>query len=96
MQIHHFEEDGDVLIFLPGQEEIETLAMLLKNHLDEESELSKNLCSNNHENDRDLVQSIKGIGTDLDSAKAHGSIINGVLICVLYAALPPETKMFAF
>jgi HrpA-like RNA helicase len=40
------------------------------------------------------VQSIKGIGTDLSSG--HGSIINGVLVCVLYAALPPEAQMFAF
>ena len=94
MQIHHFEEDGDVLIFLPGQEEIEALSMLLKKNLDEESQLSKDLSSN--KNSRDIVQSIKGIGKDLDSGKSHGSIINGVLVCVLYAALPPESQIFAF
>ena len=94
MQIHHFEEDGDILIFLPGQEEIEALSMLLKKNLDDESQLSKDLSSN--KNGRDIVQSIKGIGKDLDSGKSHGSIINGVLVCVLYAALPPESQIFAF
>ena len=92
IQIHHFEEDGDILIFLPGQEEIESLAMLLKKNLDDESQLSKDLAEAN----RDIVQSIKGIGKDIDSAKSHGSIVNGVLVCVLYAALPPESQIFAF
>ncbi len=97
MQIHRFEDDeGDILIFLPGQEEIEALAMLLKKSLDEESELSKNLQKNGAESSRDIVQSIKGVGTNLEAAKAHGSIVNGVLVCVLYAALPPESQMFAF
>ena len=89
LQICRYEDEGDILIFLPGQEEIESLALLLKKHLDEESELLKDV-----RGDVDLVQSIKGIGTDLSSG--HGSIVNGVLVCVLYAALPPEAQMFAF
>ncbi len=102
LQIHRYEEDdGDILIFLPGQEEIENLADLLKKHLDEESELSKSIASEQEEKQnlqeskkKDIVQSIKGMGTDLSSG--HGAIVNGVLVCVLYAALPPEAQMFAF
>lgn len=30
VQIHETEEEGDVLVFLPGQEDIEALAMLLE------------------------------------------------------------------
>ena len=97
LQIHHFEDEGDVLIFLPGQEDIESLAMLLKENLDEESELSKQLNGEKrNDSEKDIVQSIKGLGKNLDSSKSNGSIINGVLICVLYAALPPESQMFAF
>jgi HrpA-like RNA helicase len=96
LQIHHFENDGDILIFLPGQEEIETLAMLLKQNLDEESTLFKNLSKTKESESLDLVQSIKGIGKDIDSGRGHGSIVNGVLVCVLYAALPPESQIFAF
>ena len=106
LQIHNYEDEGDVLIFLPGSEDIENLAGLLRKYLDEESELAKSLKhggndqngedNNSSEKSKktDLVQSIKGIGTDLSSG--HGSIVNGVLVCVLYAALPPEAQMFAF
>lgn len=96
IQIHHLEEDGDILIFLPGQDEIEALSMLLKTNLDEESQLSKHLSQNGTDASSDIVQSIKGIGKDLDSIKSYGSLINGVLVCVLYAALPPERQIFAF
>ncbi len=101
LQIHHLEEDGDILIFLPGQEDIEALAMLLRKNLDEESEFSKSISMNNNSSPfepsrGDIVQSIQGIGKDLDSIKSNGSIINGVLVCVLYAALPPSSQIFAF
>ena len=42
----------------------------------------------------DIVQSLEGMGTNI-SAQA-GTIIDGVMICVLYAALPPEAQMVAF
>eukprot|EP00536_Pseudo-nitzschia_multiseries_P003696 jgi/Psemu1/186439/e_gw1.58.12.1 len=68
LQIHYETDDkddgGDILVFLPGQEEIESLNQLLKRHLEE---------------DRDAA-----------------NIVNGVMICVLYAALPPEVQMLAF
>ena len=41
-----------------------------------------------------MVQSLKGMGTNI-SAQA-GTIVGGVLICVLYASLPPEAQMMAF
>lgn len=97
LQIHKYEEDGDILVFLPGSEEIENMASLLRKHLREESELAvslRNKDNNVLQSSNDIVQSIKGIGTDLSNG--HGSIVNGVLVCVLYAALPPEAQMFAF
>jgi len=126
MQIHRFEDDaddstdgggGDILIFLPGQEEIDNLADLLKRHLKDESDLTisiaqeqadikKSMSQESEDGDgdgegrkiqkksKDMVQNIEGIGTDLSSG--HGTIVNGVLVCVLYASLPPEAQMFAF
>lgn len=73
-------------MFLPGQEEIEDLALLIRSHLDETANLTKSLTG-------DVVQSLRGIGTDLSKT---ASIINGVLVCVLYAALPADIQMFAF
>jgi len=97
IQIHREGEDGDILIFLPGQEEIEDLAALLRKHLDEDADLAKVLTGNNDpitDGGNDIVQSLKGTGTDLNSGL--NTIINGVMVCVLYAALPPEAQMFAF
>lgn len=96
LQIHRYEDEGDILIFLPGQEEIENLASLLRKYLDEESAFSKSISEDGkkEEGKVDRVQSLKGMGTDL--SKGYGSMVNGVLICMLYAALPPEVQMFAF
>lgn len=96
------------MIFLPGQEEIEDLAALLRKHLDEEADLARTLTSGENESGGDdeddkgddkkppvdIVQSLKGMGTNLNSGQ--NAIVNGVLVCVLYAALPPEAQMFAF
>ena len=110
LQIHRDGEEGDILIFLPGQEEIEDLAALLRKHLDEEANLARTLTSGENgtgdddDDDSngggsqkpavDIVQSLKGMGTNLNSGQHV--IVNGVLVCVLYAALPPEAQMFAF
>ena len=92
LQIHYgTDDDGDVLIFLPGQEEIESLNQLLKRHLEEDRDggkVQKHLS--------DIVQNVSGIGTTISSQKGAANIINGVMICVLYAALPPEVQMLAF
>jgi len=90
MQIHKYADEGDVLIFLPGQDEIEDLASLLKKYFEElePDDADQNGGVN------DSVQNIKGIGTSIDSGNLM--IVNGVMICVLYAALPPEAQMLAF
>ena len=92
LQIHYGTDDGgDILVFLPGQEEIESLNQLLKRHLEEDRDggkVQKHLS--------DIVQNISGIGTTISSQKGAANIINGVMICVLYAALPPEVQMLAF
>lgn len=90
LQIHsEVSDDGDILVFLPGQEDIEDLASLLKNHLDDEELFARTITSG------DVVQAIKGIGTNIH-AGTSSSIVNGVLVCVLYAALPQEAQMLAF
>jgi len=96
LQIHQNADEGDVLIFLPGQEEITDLAALIKRHLEQDKTLTEMLLStdNSARGGTDIVQSLKGMGTNI-SAQA-GTIVNGVLICVLYAALPPEAQMMAF
>ena len=94
------EDNGDVLVFLPGQEEIEDLATLLKKELQEDKDiLARTLKqvegSGSKSGGGDIVQNIDGIGTDLTSGKV-ASIVNGIMVCVLYAALPPEAQMMAF
>ena len=92
IQIYKYTPAGDgsdVLVFLTGQDEIEDLASLLKKYLEdlEPEESDQNTT-------RDAVQNIKGIGTSIDTGSSL--IVNGVLICVLYASLPPEQQMLAF
>lgn len=92
LQIHKCTDDGDILVFLPGQDEIEDLASLLKTHLEE---LEPGDYPGAHRiASKDIVQNIKGIGTSVHSGSTM--IVNGVLICVLYAALPPYAQMVAF
>jgi HrpA-like RNA helicase len=83
LQIHEEGEEGDILVFLPGQEDIEDMATMLKQHLKEHET----------ESNEDIVQSISGIGTNLNSMT---SLVNKVMVCVLYAALPPAGQMLAF
>lgn len=91
-------DGSDVLVFLTGQDEIENLASLLKRYLEDLKNDDNNSTDNNYNNNSkttgDIVQNIKGIGTSIDSG--HSLIVNGVLICVLYASLPPEQQMLAF
>jgi len=107
LQIHRYEEDGDILIFLPGQEEIEDLHALLKKNLEEDAKqhLVQQVSSykNNEQKTTttttDLVQSIKGIGKDLSTTNnPHFTLTSDskVLICTLYASLPPHAQIFAF
>lgn len=90
-------DGSDVLVFLTGQDEIENLASLLKRYLEDlknDDNKSTDKDNTNSKSTGDIVQNIKGIGTSIDSG--HTLIVNGVLICVLYASLPPEQQMLAF
>ena len=82
-------------MFLTGQDEIEDLASLLKRYLEDlEPDDGDDSNNKNTAKNGDVVQNIKGIGTSLNSG--NSLIVNGVLICVLYASLPPEQQMLAF
>ena len=124
LRIHESTTDGDVLVFLPGQEEIEDLAALLRQRLldlqDKDDETADNpgdngsiaSAANNGRSkssskadreaprqSKDEVQSLRGSGTDLTNASSWSSsyrVTHGVLVCVLYAALPPEAQLVAF
>lgn len=104
LQIHrelpNEDTPGDVLVFLPGQEEIENMVVLLKRHLvGEEEEEKRRTQGISYEEDghelNDVVQNIQGIGANICSGNYH-AIINGVMICSLFAALPPDQQVFAF
>lgn len=70
-------------------DEIEDLATLLRRNFEDlEPDDSLGIGTN------DIVQNITGIGTSIDSGS--NMIVNGILVCVLYAALPPEQQMLAF
>jgi HrpA-like RNA helicase len=87
-------DGSDVLVFLTGQDEIENLASLLKRYLEDLKNDNDSTDNNNPKSTGNIVQNIKGIGTSIDSG--HSLIVNGVLLCVLYASLPPEQQMLAF
>lgn len=97
MQIYKNTPDGDgsdVLVFLTGQDEIEDLASLLKRYLEDLEPDNDDDNNTKTKTSGDVVQNIKGIGTSINSGNTL--IVNGVLICVLYASLPPEQQMIAF
>lgn len=97
LQIHQHEHvdesgNGDVLVFVPGQEECESLAVLLKQYL---SDMEKNVRSDvlNHD---DSVWTGDRVEV-LNSANMQSSnLVAGVMICSLYAALPPEAQLAVF
>jgi ATP-dependent RNA helicase DHX8/PRP22 len=111
LRIHQNEEEsvgGDILVFLPGQEEIEDMALLLKQCLLQE-EKEANLAAakasgaagGGQWTGGDRVESLQGNGDNKggrypDSSSQQQQIINGVLICLLYAALPADIQMLAF
>ena len=89
---------GDILVFLTGQDDIEDMAALLGKYLedravdDEDGEDGKDAPRRKR---RDVVQDIRGIGTSLHRGGPN-RIVDGTLICVLYASLPPEQQLLAF
>jgi HrpA-like RNA helicase len=85
LNIHETEDEGDILVFLPGQEEIEDLAALLRQYLQEE------------EADQwtgDKVEDLQAAGKA--NLNHNTPVVSGVMICLLYAALPPDVQLAAF
>lgn len=103
LQIHEHEpvsddneKNGDILVFLPGQEEIESMATLLKQYLsdmEEEKQQNDNKSKSIWTGDR--VEVLNANNTD-PSASYSNNLVAGVWVCVLYAALPPEAQLAVF
>lgn len=92
LQIHENDEtkdgSGDILVFLPGQEEIEDFAVLLKHQL---SSYEQDAASASSTWTGDRVEVL-----NVSNTQSSNLMVAGVLICVLYAALPPEAQLAAF
>lgn len=84
IQILLFEEHGDVLVFLTGQEEIEELEQILKDKL---RQIHASLLESSDNHDKDQVVKIDQ-NTDGQS--------DPFVICPLYANLPQHEQMRAF
>lgn len=81
LQIHEQEEAGGVLVFLPGQDEIENLQSLLEKHLpDIKCKHQQNSFTSSSSTSEYKVSSIE----------------NSFVIRPLYASLPPEEQLKAF
>jgi ATP-dependent RNA helicase DHX8/PRP22 len=85
IQIILFEEKGDILVFLTGQEEIEEVKLMLTEKLNK-IDLSK-LGVGNGEGGQDRVMSIQGHDASMDKE---------YIIFSLYANLPASKQMQAF
>lgn len=81
---------GDILVFLPGQEEIEDLAVMLKQYL------STIDASPSEKEEASLWTGDRVEVIQNRQALSSSNVIAGVLVCVLYAALPPEAQLQAF
>ena len=88
----HGDGDNDILVFLPGQEEIEDLAALLKQQLLVYEKEANETAAATWTGDRVEVLNQQNTTT----AQSSNLVIAGVLVCVLYAALPPEAQLAAF
>jgi HrpA-like RNA helicase len=99
LQIHQHEpagcaasKSGDILVFLPGQEEIEDLASMLKQFLADAA----------RSNDESLRARFTGDHVQVldrrwqSSSENDNNLVHGVLVCVMYAALPPEAQLAVF
>jgi ATP-dependent RNA helicase DHX8/PRP22 len=91
--------NGDILVFLPGQEDIESLSVLLKQHLSirDEEALSSSKKASLWTGDRvEVWNSHRSPYSDDLGNSTHAILVAGVMICVLYAALPAELQLNAF
>eukprot|EP00736_Rhodelphis_marinus_P008056 Rmarinus@m.5643 len=87
LQIHSTSPKGDILVFLTGQEEIDSVCRLL---LERWGQL-KLILRRGEPNPYISFSASHGTGSDT-SARVHTELV----VCPLYAALPPEEQMKAF
>lgn len=81
LQIHLGEAgEGDVLVFLPGQEEIDTLAAMLKSKL----QLLEAFAARHRQQFGDSVDFCVRVGTEV----YRHCKLKRLLVCPIYAALP--------
>ena len=83
-EITEHETEGDILVFLPGQEEIEDMASLLRQQLQSDEPQWAN----------DRVETLQR-STNYN-ASTGGHVVGTTMITQLYAALPPQAQMAAF
>ena len=90
---------GDILVFLPGQEEIEDLATMLRKRLSSVSSFERLVVPGSSaavsSTTSNSVISLKGLGPNVVVSDI-GSVHDCAQICVLYAALPPSSQLIAF
>lgn len=84
LQVHDHEADGDILAFLPGQEEIEDVAAMLRRQLHEDEQVQW------------TGDKVIRLNEHMKESAATSPVVNGVQICLLYAALPPAAQLAAF
>eukprot|EP00903_Cladosiphon_okamuranus_P014779 g13692.t2 len=101
LQIHEEEKgDGDVLVFLPGQDDIEALSQLLRENLAKlRAEKSRELAAASAEaaaaaGEDEFRQPGGGGGGDLQGA--GDGLLRESMVCPVFAALPQEQQLEAF
>ena len=89
--------NGDILVFFPGQEEIENMVVVLKHQF---LKLSRD-CIMAQMSDQKIV--LTGDRVEVIHSNPNNNrnihedvIVAGVMICVLFAALPLEAQLNAF
>ncbi|CAM9241012.1 unnamed protein product [Ectocarpus sp. 4 AP-2014] len=101
LQIHEDEEgDGDVLVFLPGQDDIEALSQLLRENLatlraEKSRELAAAAADAAAAAGDEEFQRPRGRGGDDLRGQGDG-LLKESMVCPVFAALPQEQQLEAF
>ncbi|CAN0159342.1 unnamed protein product [Pylaiella littoralis] len=104
LQIHEEEKgDGDVLVFLPGQDDIEALSQLLRDNLATlRAEKSRELAALRADaaaaagEQEFRTPGARGDGGDDDLRGAGDGLLRESMVCPVFAALPQEQQLEAF
>ncbi|CAM9423081.1 unnamed protein product, partial [Hapterophycus canaliculatus] len=105
LQIHEEEKgDGDVLVFLPGQDDIEALSQLLRDNLATlRAEKSRELAAARADaaaaagEEEFQTSGVRERGGDGDDLRGDGEgLLRESMVCPVFAALPQEQQLEAF